>query len=292
MGEATVKTGLKATLFVLLAAAWTIDVRAQAQGGCAAGLADLQETVQAEYAFSESAKRSVRDAFLEYLAPDSLVLEPGPTPGRAFYEAAKPSSAKLEWYPSAGAASGGLGFTTGPWIYTSAGEKHAYGHFVSVWKRQADCRWRVVFDGGISHDAPAQADPKFLPDAGASPAGEPPEKLVAQGAIDEAILKFQREAQQDGLAAGFRTYARDGDFRFYIDGSPPMGAGAASHLLKGRFIGEWTVNAQGRSANSALAYVVGEFTEANKDSRHSFLQIWQYDPKVANWGLRIFLQNP
>src|SRR5580698_3275208 len=186
------KTGVKGSLFISLAVLWTVDVRAQPPAGCAGGMSDLQQTVQAEYAFSDSAKRSVRDAFLAYLAPDSLVLEPTPTPGRSFYEAAKPNNNKLEWYPSAAAASGGLGFTTGPWVYTGSEEQHAYGHFVSVWRRQEDCRWLVVFDGGISHDAPAQPEPKLLAEAAPSSVDEPlPGKLTAPVALDQAILRFQ-----------------------------------------------------------------------------------------------------
>lgn len=285
--------GILFVLLVVLPAFTGIGAaHAQAVGGCTGDVADLEETVRAEYAFNQSAQRSVRDAFLQFLAPDSLVLEPGPTPGRAFYEAAKPSSAKLEWYPAIAAASGGLGFTTGPWKYTGAEDQHAYGDFVSIWRREPDCTWRVVFDGGVSHDAPAQTVVKLLPD-GLSPANEPPsQKLIAQGAIEKAIHNFERTSQQDGLAAGLRTYARDGDFRFYADGSAPMNAGAATEHLKSRQVGSWTENAQGRSADFALAYVVGEFTDAHQGAQHGFVQIWQYDPKVANWGLRIFLQNP
>lgn len=279
-------------LFVLLALPGIGAAQNLRAGGCTGDVADLVETVRAEYAFNQSAQHSVRDAFLQFLAADSLVLEPGPTPGRAFYEAAKPSTAKLEWYPTIAAASGGLGFTTGPWKYTDAEDKHAYGDFVSIWRREPDCAWRVVFDGGVSHDAPAQAAVKLLPD-GLSPANEPPpQQLISQGAIEKAIHNFERTSQQDGLAAGLRTYARDGDFRFYADGAAPMNAGAAAERLKSRRVGSWTENAQGRSADFALAYVVGEFTDAPKGVPHGFVQIWQYDPKVANWGLRLFLQNP
>jgi hypothetical protein len=37
---------------------------------------------------------------------------------------------------------------------------------------------------------------------------------------------------------------------------------------------------------------VGEVTDRNKRSTHAYVQIWQYDPKVANWGLRVLLVNP
>ena len=118
-------------------------------------------------------------------------------------------------------------------------------------------------------------------------------KLATGDTVDRAIGDFQRTAQQDDLAAGFRTYARDHDFRFYLEGEAPMGADAAAAKLKpGSAIASWSENVRGHSADGSLAYAVGEFTDVKKHGRHSYLQIWQYDPKVANWGLRIFLESP
>jgi hypothetical protein len=37
---------------------------------------------------------------------------------------------------------------------------------------------------------------------------------------------------------------------------------------------------------------VGVLTGRNEHSTHAYVQIWQYDPKVANWGLRVLLVNP
>jgi hypothetical protein len=286
-------TATNAALFVLLAAG-ARSVAAEAPLKCAEPGAALKEMVQTEYAFAERAQSSVRDAFLQYLAEDSLVLQPAPTPGRAFYEAAKPSSDKLQWYPAAAAAGTDLGFTTGPWVYTSADGSHAYGHFVTVWKRDGQCRWRAEFDGGISHAAPATPEPKWVPGQSPPEKGQAPTaKLLASGAIGRAMDDFQHTAQQDGLGAGLRTYARDGDFRFYIEGAPPMNAGAANDLLKqGSAVASWSEKVRGHSSDGLLAYSVGEFTEAKKGGRHSYVQIWQYDSKVANWGLRLLLQSP
>jgi hypothetical protein len=284
-------TAMKATLFVLLA----IGARAgaaQSPQQCPETPGSLEQMVQTEYSFAERAQSSVRDAFLEYLADNSLVLEPAPTPGRPFYEAAKPSSTKLQWYPAAAAAGADLGFTTGPWIYTGVDGAHAYGHFVTVWKRDGQCHWRAEFDGGISHAAPANPEPRMVPGTPPVRQGAPPQKLAGGDQVDRAIADFQRAAQQDGLGAGIRTYGRDEDFRFYVEGTPPMNAGGASELLKtGSPVASWSEKVRGHSADGSLAYSVGEFTDA-KNSRHSYAQIWQFDPKVANWGLRLLLKTP
>jgi hypothetical protein len=256
----------------------------------------FREMVATEYAFATKAQISVRDAFLEYLADDSLVLTPRPTPARAFYEALKPNDDRLEWYPEAAAMSGGsdLGFTTGPWVYTGARASEFHGHFLTIWKRDAQCRWRVEFDGGISH--PKMGDPpaKLSPDETLwSESAAPPAKFIANDSLGKAMHDFQNTAQQDGLSAGLRTYARNSDFRFYAEGKAPMSAAAANQLLTGRpSVDAWSEDGHGRSTDSTLAYSVGRFSYRKHGGEHAFLQIWQYDPKVANWGLRIFLITP
>jgi hypothetical protein len=267
----------------------------QSSSACDTETGALRSLLETEYAFGQQARTSVRGAFLKYLAEDSLVLQPGPVSGRAFYTAAKDDAGSLEWYPAGAdlAASGDLGFTTGPWIYSRAGAQ-IYGHFVTIWKRDATCRWRVEFDGGVSHAADANAEPKLVADA-ASYANRkaPPADLVAADAAGRAISDFQDTSRQDGFAAGLRTFARTADFRFYTDGESPMGVSPANRYLIGHaVVGAWKEDARGRSADSTLAYCVGELVDAQQRSSHAYVQIWQYDPRVASWGLRVLLINP
>ena len=51
-----------------------------------------------------------------------------------------------------------------------------------------------------------------------------------------------------------------------------------------------SVSADQTHADDVVA--VGELLDENKRSSHAYAQIWQYNPKVANWGLRILLINP
>lgn len=297
MGLSRFRGGLIGIAMSGLTAMGAAAANAAAASQCTTDSASLKGLLETEYAFGQQARSSVRAAFLEYLAEDSLVLQPGPTPGRAFYAAAKDNSDKLEWYPAAAdlAGSNDLGFTTGPWIYTvAASGMQIHGHFLTIWKRDAACRWRVEFDGGVSHAAPPNAEPRLAPDQAPYPASSaPPPKFIADDAVSRAMSDFQGTARQDGFAAGLRTYARDGDFRFYGGGEAPMGPAAANQYLTSHAVqGAWKEDARGRSADSTLAYSVGVLGGANQRSRHAYVEIWQYDPKVANWGLRILLINP
>jgi hypothetical protein len=263
---------------------------------CPAVQAALRTLLVSEYAFAERAQVSVQDAFLEYLAEDSMMLNPTPTAGRPIYQAAKPDKNKLEWYPATGdvAPSGDLGFTSGPWIYTTADSGlQSYGHFLTVWKQDANCRWHVQFDGGTSHARPSSLEPKLLPDQVSLAAAEVSwRKSAANDAVD-AIKDFQDTAQLDGFAAALRTYGRNSDFVFFTDGQAPIGIRAANQYFRGHpIVGAWKEDARGRSADSTLVYSVGELTDGSKRSTHSYVQIWQFDPKVANLGLRVLLINP
>jgi hypothetical protein len=266
-------------------------------GRCATERAALRAMLETEYAFGQRAKSSVRGAFLEYLADDSRVLHPGPEPGRAVYLSAKDSKNELEWYPTVGdvAPSGDLGFTAGPWTYTLAdNDKQFHGHFLTVWKRDARCTWHVEFDGGVSHAAPTSAEQKLIPDQATFTKSElPPPRFVTDDAPGHAVSDFQETAQQDGFAAALRTYGRDNDFIFFTDEQSPAGiAGTITYLNAHAIMGVWKESARGRSADSTILYAVGELTDSNDLSTYAYVQIWQFDPKVANWGLRMLLINP
>jgi hypothetical protein len=273
---------------------------ARAGGPCHEDSTAFEEMLQSEYAFAGKAEASVRDAFLEYLAEDSWVLQPGPTPARAFYAKTQPNNDQLEWYPSFAdvAPSGELGFSSGPWIYTTVAGTHHYGHFLTIWKRDADCRWRVQFDGGVDHPAMADVEPKLSASAPLRPdaiarRGAPPASLLLLDEAGRAARDFQFAATENGLAAAVRTFARNGDFRLFAAGETPKDNGSANaYLNESPGVTTWTESDHGRSADSTLTYSVGEFTSQKKARKYAYVQVWQYDSKVANWGLRILLMTP
>lgn len=99
-----------------------------------------------------SRERGARAAFLEFLAEDSIVLQPGPVFGRAAWESAEDTPGTLDWVPDRAvlAADGEIGFSTGPWVLVPAGGggSLAEGRYLSVW-RHGPGGWQVVFDGGF-----------------------------------------------------------------------------------------------------------------------------------------------
>ncbi|RAJ92174.1 ketosteroid isomerase-like protein [Larkinella arboricola] len=126
------------------------------------GQGPLLTLVNAEKKFAQFSKDSTtKAAFLANLAPDGVTFVKGKvTNGRESLEKSPASPGKLTWQPVAAdvSAAGDLGYTTGPWEWrpkSLADKPTGYGHYVSLWKKQADNSWKVALDIGISHPAPA-----------------------------------------------------------------------------------------------------------------------------------------
>ncbi len=107
--------------------------------------------VELESRFAATSRtHGARAAFLEFLADDSIVLQPGPVWGRAAWESNEDLPGTLDWSPDRAEISsdGDLGFSTGPWTLTPVKPGPiAEGRYLTVWKK-LPAGWRVVFDGG------------------------------------------------------------------------------------------------------------------------------------------------
>ena len=116
----------------------------------------LREVMDTERAFSDSAGTDVRAAFMSFAAPDAAKVEGGPhyafgreAIGALFAGPAPPGGGPL-WTPEVGtvAASGDLGFTTGPVVPRKpvAGAPATGGKYFTIWRRMPGGEWRYVVD--------------------------------------------------------------------------------------------------------------------------------------------------
>jgi hypothetical protein len=116
---------------------------------------------------------------------------------------------------------------------------------------------------------------------------ERPWQPMTNDAAAAAISQFRTVGRDNGLAGGLRTFARNGDFHLYLNDQTPADLGQANQYFSLKaWRGEWQEFARGRSADSTLAFAEGEFAPA-KGVRYHYTQVWQFDPKVANWGLKV-----
>jgi ketosteroid isomerase-like protein len=130
-------------------------------GACAhVGSGPAAEAVmQADRDFAaRAAAVGLRQAFVEYAAPDAVIFRAGvgPIRGRAAIgdSFAGTGAATLSWAPEAAevAASGDLAYTWG-WYTYSADGKSSTGNYVSIWRR-VDGRWQYVVDLGVPAPRP------------------------------------------------------------------------------------------------------------------------------------------
>lgn len=122
-----------------------------------------------ELSFADSVRRHDAAAFAGHVDPDAVFGVNGRAPlrGRAtigehWAGIVSGKAGRLDWYPDrvVVAASGDLAWSTGPALFELAdgkgGSTPMLSRFSSVWRRNADGEWRVVFDAGSD---PVEATP-------------------------------------------------------------------------------------------------------------------------------------
>jgi ketosteroid isomerase-like protein len=114
--------------------------------------------VQMEHDFAKAAAaKGTRDAFLEFLADDGILFQPGTVNGKKWWTERPPRKGLLSWTPIFAdvARSGDLGYTTGPWEFRPNGPDDkpvAFGQYFTIWKKQNDGSWKAVLDRGVSSE--------------------------------------------------------------------------------------------------------------------------------------------
>jgi ketosteroid isomerase-like protein len=150
-------------------------------------------------------ERNVREAFLAYTADDAILFRPGPVRAKDWLSSHPDRGLHLEWRPSFVEVSAALdlGVTLGPYeasVPPAAGAPagtvapRSYGHYVTLWRRQADGAWRLTADLGVEHPAP--------PGAGASGA------VVEHGAVAAGGAEADPRQVRDALLEEDRKFAR------------------------------------------------------------------------------------
>ena len=241
--------------------------------------APLQQMADAERAFATRAQAiGWKRAFLEYFADDAVGFDAtgsGLAKDQIRALPDPPADAQLLWEPRFGdiAASGELGWLTGPSTSIRGGNPPRDGNYASVWKRQADGMFRVVMDVGVNLPQPAVFAPGFTraPQGDrftGDGAGAATSLADADRALSKAAAANQRNAYRGRLAEGARLHRHDvmprageRDILAWLATQPP--APAAEHRFAeaarsgdlgytwGRLGNGWYVRVWTRAANGA-----------------------------------------
>jgi ketosteroid isomerase-like protein len=266
---------------------------------------DIDSIVEAERAFCKVAiEKGARQAFLAYLADDGIIFRPGPVEAKKWWTERSEQPGVLMWEPAFADVSrgGDLGYTTGPWEFreqSASDPPVAFGHYVTIWRRQQDGSWKVALDTGVSHqkpqggkpagvESPVREGPRGSPEGGAPP--------VAEADRDRGmLLDLDR-----GLTPRTFEFTADDAIRVYRDGSQPMlGRRAAHSALSAR--GEDPVSRPAGAAISRsgdLGYTYGTAEQKKPGSagappeRAGYLRIWKRRDRDSAWKLVLDVATP
>ena len=192
----------------------------------------------AERAFArETAKVGIRAGFLAWFARDAIGFRPAL--GNAWDQInarpapPNPTAALLEWEPRVGdvAASGELGWLTGPSTFTAPdGSKH-YGNYLSIWARRPE-GWRVFIDVGADAPTPVAFAPGFVRMPAAAGRYVAPAS-PGQAAPADPVLPLMQAEKAANTDAGFlRAFADEA--RYHRPGSLPLIGRAGDRGRPGR----------------------------------------------------------
>jgi ketosteroid isomerase-like protein len=206
-----------ATAFVITSLAACVS-----RGPAPAGDAEA-EVAGAERAFAEAAAREgVRDAFVRFASDSAVAFGPEPEKAREAWRRRPPLSIRLSWYPVyvRAAASGDLGFTTGPYeSRDSTGALTGTGTYFTVWRREPD-GWRFVVDQGIRNPPPATPPAPWTRAAMHPAAPAVAADANAATSLLAADSAFAAEAHASGFAAALQRFG-DREVRLMRNGAPP-----------------------------------------------------------------------
>ena len=279
-----------------LIASWMLAARAST-----APAPDPAEIVAAEQAFGVSVRSlGVRDGFLNWLAPTSVVFKPGPVMAVAHHRKLAPGwTGLLAWHPvRAGiSAAGDLGWSTGPWTWrrdSAQADADAQGEYMSVWRRQPDGRWKVVLDGGIGHPAPKGEESELTyaaPSPGARLGSRP---LAARKSLYEADAGFAKTAAVEGIAGALRRYAAP-DIIVLREGSKRLSGRtlALPAVAVSDSRAQLMSNAQYIADSGDLGYTYGSLVDGPAASPDTswYVHVWQRGPATP-WQLAVQLVMP
>jgi ketosteroid isomerase-like protein len=254
--------------------------------------ARLAPVVEAEHSFAQfSIEHGVKDAFLNFAAPDGVIFRRGPVNAIEVWKSRNPApTGLLTWWPAYADVSraGDLGWTTGPFEFREkpTDEKPAgTGHYFTIWRRQPDGSWKFVVDLGIEHPAPNAPETALR-----YPAWLSKEKGTSGSAADvdaarRALLDAERSLAEDSASKGMTTalLARaDETLRLYRQNSfTVVGREAARKTLKDltEFV-KWETLKTDVAASGDLGYAYGTYTLTPKGSdkpseQGNYARVWR-----------------
>ncbi|MBW4891188.1 nuclear transport factor 2 family protein [Mucilaginibacter sp. HMF5004] len=246
--------------------------------------AEVQTVVAAEEAFNKAvAKKGIKEGFLSAIDDDAIVFRPNAVSAKEFYTRIDKQPGNLSWVPKFGriSANGDLAFTAGPYIYqnSAADTDKVYGHYVSVWRTDANGKLKLLIDLGVQHPEPEQPEIIDLKD----PTGKvlPPSKdpFLAKKLIMGTDDMFNHSLDISALATYKEFFSPEA--HYYFPGFEPLiGTDKIMKFINNQAISiSAKTSSVGRAASNDLAYSYGTaiIKKGGISSNYNYVRIWELD---------------
>jgi len=256
--------------------------------------------VQLERDFAKAAAtKGTRDAFLEFLADDGILFQPGPVNGKKYWTDRPARKGLLSWQPLFADVSrgGDLGYTTGPWEFRPNGPDDspvAFGQYFTIWKKQSDGSWKAALDRGVASDKPIPARIVQFPID---------DERITAVQVDlvrgrQQLLALESELNaivgQKGIVTGFEQSLAE-DARILRPNVNPVIGKKAALVLWSSYAGtlSWQPAQTDISVSGDLGYAYGTFElkkSASVIERGSYVRVWK---KITGaWRVVVDVSSP
>jgi ketosteroid isomerase-like protein len=251
-----------------------------------------------------SKEKGTTASFVAYIADDGILFRPKAVKGKEWLTANPPPPSDkrpwLHWEPTFAFMSwaADMGYTYGPWEYRrdiKDAEPVAFGHFLTVWKKQQDKPWKFAVDLGISHPKMTTPSPPLR--SSYNPTFKQSAKRVDVTAVSNSLLlkdqAVSAQSSQIGARQAFENNAMVDVIIFREGKFPITGKKPAVEAVSGTGVWTWTPEFAEVSASGDLGHSYGtyEIREAGiVKETGNYMRIWKN--YSGAWRIAVDLANP
>lgn len=262
--------------------------------------------IETEKEFAATSKeKGTNGSFLAYIADDGILFRPKAVKGKQWLIANPPPASDkrpwLHWEPSFAfmAWAGDMGYTYGPWEYRrdiKDKDAVAFGHFLTVWKKQKDNSWKFAVDLGVSHPrmTTAEVPPRFSYNPTFKQSARRVDIAAESNNLSAKDKKVSFESMQLGAMLAFEKNAM-ADVVIFREGKLPITGRkpAAAAAITGTGVWTWNPQFAEVSASGDLGHSYGTYEIRESDvvkETGNYLRIWKKHGGV--WKIAVDLANP
>ena len=254
--------------------------------------ADVNTVIEAEKNFDKLVERKgIKSGFLAVAAPEGIVFKPNAVNITDFYNNIDRQAGTLTWQPKFAriARNNDLAFTAGPYVYQNGSNDtdKVYGDYVSIWRSEANNKWKLLIDLGIQHPEPErELEADFKNPDSTTRVSISKDPFGGKKIIMGTDNTFNHALSISTLACYKEFLANNS--RYYFPGFEPVtGKNEVMKFIsnEGITISAETTNA-GRSTSNDLAYSYGKarIKKGEVVSNYNYVRIWEKDT-AHRWNI-------